>query len=255
MPSLYYQETFSIPGGGKVLLVVLDTNTIVDGDTKQLSWLTQTLCNSSARWKFVAGHHPVYSGGSHGSNFQMLRDVKPLLQRCHVDVYFCGHDHTLQHLFEGGTHHIVSGGGSDTGSVIPIAQTVFAKESTGFSLHRVSFANMETEIVDQDGTVLHKFLISKNSAGEGISSAKPSTTQATQCRDRYKWKCQARWCSSRYWQQKCEKTCLLCKSENNVADEATSVEACIDEYEHRCRKAWCTSDYWRGLCKETCGLC
>lgn len=41
----------------------------------------------------------------------------PILEEHGVQAYFCGHEHNLQYLHRQGesTHHVVSGGGSQTG--------------------------------------------------------------------------------------------------------------------------------------------
>ena len=39
---------------------------------------------------------PIFSGGEHGNTPELHASVKPLLERYGVDVYLCGHDHTLQ---------------------------------------------------------------------------------------------------------------------------------------------------------------
>ena len=43
--------------------------------------------------------------------------LAPILEEHGVQAYFCGHEHNLQYLHRHGesTHHIVSGGGSQTG--------------------------------------------------------------------------------------------------------------------------------------------
>lgn len=51
---------------------------------------------SSANYLIVAGHYPVYSGGSHGSTVCLKRRLKPMLETYHVSAYFSGHDHSAQ---------------------------------------------------------------------------------------------------------------------------------------------------------------
>jgi tartrate-resistant acid phosphatase type 5 len=61
------------------------------------AWLEESLAASPARWKIVAGHHPLWS--SAGSKFQqarmMRRLILPALCR-HADLYLAGHEHTLE---------------------------------------------------------------------------------------------------------------------------------------------------------------
>jgi len=69
----------------------------------QMSWLVTILHNIAHRrqpgdWIFVFGHHSPFSVGPHGNNLPLHADVLPLLHAYGVNVYFAGHDHTMQHL-------------------------------------------------------------------------------------------------------------------------------------------------------------
>ena len=76
-------------------------------DMAQRAWLTQALSNSSARWKLVLGHHPLFSNGKHGDAGQYdglpfafqrgdaVRDLYDLA--CgKADLLLSGHDHALE---------------------------------------------------------------------------------------------------------------------------------------------------------------
>jgi hypothetical protein len=62
-----------------------------------VGWLEQALRGSTARWKIVMAHHPIWS--SAGSKFQEARVLRrlllPLLCR-YADMYVAGHEHTLE---------------------------------------------------------------------------------------------------------------------------------------------------------------
>jgi len=62
-----------------------------------VDWLEQSLRASSARWKIVVGHHPMWSAG--GAKFEQARAVRrlvrPLVCR-YADAYLAGHEHTLE---------------------------------------------------------------------------------------------------------------------------------------------------------------
>jgi hypothetical protein len=110
LPRRYYTFT-----AGPVQFFALDTDPIEQKRSpgNQLDWLEKALAASSAPWKIVYGHHPVYSTGSeHGDTPEMISDVLPLLKKHKVDVYFAGHDHNLEYLKpEGDLHFFVSGAG------------------------------------------------------------------------------------------------------------------------------------------------
>jgi hypothetical protein len=62
-----------------------------------VAWLDHALATSSADWKIVIGHHPLWS--SAGSKFQQARALRRLLlpTLCrYADMYLAGHEHTLE---------------------------------------------------------------------------------------------------------------------------------------------------------------
>src|SRR5262249_60638066 len=101
--ALYY--TFR---SGPVQFFAIDKETI---SPAEVLWLREELDGSTARWKVVYGHHPIYSAGHHGDTPVLVEKLLPVLRR-RADVYLCGHDHDLQHLKEEeGVHFFVAGGG------------------------------------------------------------------------------------------------------------------------------------------------
>ena len=111
-------------------LIFLDTSPLVNDyyskpgfpdipkqDTaKQIAWLRDVLANSKEQWKIVFGHHPIYSASKvHGNTNELITKVKPLLEKYNAQIYFCGHDHDLQHLREKNGHidYIVTGAGGE----------------------------------------------------------------------------------------------------------------------------------------------
>lgn len=66
-------------------------------ERSMVAWLEQSLAQSSARWKIVIGHHPIWS--SAGSKFQQARALRGLILPAlcrHADMYLAGHEHTLE---------------------------------------------------------------------------------------------------------------------------------------------------------------
>ena len=68
-------------------------------DKKQLAWLEKGLAESTAKWKFVYGHHILWSiGGSKYSEGHVLRKlILPTLCQ-YADAYIAGHEHDLELL-------------------------------------------------------------------------------------------------------------------------------------------------------------
>jgi acid phosphatase len=169
LPARYYTRTETLAGGGNVDFFCLDTspfvtrylgtNTKIDGqDPKaQLAWFERALAQSSARWKIVVAHHPVYSGGrDHGSTVELIRDVKPLLDRYHVSAYFFGHDHDLQHIVVDGVSYFGCGAGADARPTAMIDGSRFASDRPGFFTGQIAGDSLRFAFIDYTGATLYR---------------------------------------------------------------------------------------------------
>ena len=70
---------------------------MTDEERNMHEWLERSLAESTARWKFVIAHHPIWS--SAGSKFEQARALRELIlpAMClYADAYIVGHDHTLE---------------------------------------------------------------------------------------------------------------------------------------------------------------
>lgn len=136
MPGLYYTFEKHVGKNCKAQFFVLDTTPIEEGDhstQSQVKWLRNKLKTSSANYKIVVGHHPLFTGGEHGRSHRNFKHLAEMFDRNGVDLYICGHDHDLQlHDTGRGWLHIVSGAGSKLRSVRWTDTTMFAKASPGF---------------------------------------------------------------------------------------------------------------------------
>lgn len=103
-PTMYLQQ-FALPHNGpseleperaysllygNALLVVLDSNT---DPVRQAAWVEAQLAGTSAKWKFVAYHHPAYSSAPNRDNVRVREHWTPLFDRYQVDLALQGHDH------------------------------------------------------------------------------------------------------------------------------------------------------------------
>lgn len=169
MPSRYY-STHEVFGDGTTAdFFFLDTQPLAQENwwndlvghaaQAQLAWLEDELRKSRARWKFVVGHHPVYSGGAHGNTPALISGVRPLLYRYGVQAYFNGHDHDLQHIEVGGVHYFTSGAGAETRETKPIEGTLFAASKLGFIAAEVEQEGMRVRFIGEDGKALHQAII------------------------------------------------------------------------------------------------
>ena len=74
-----------------------DVHPMTDAERNQVQWLENALSNSTARWKLVLAHHPIWS--SAGGKFEQARVLRELLMPAlcrYADVYLAGHEHTLE---------------------------------------------------------------------------------------------------------------------------------------------------------------
>lgn len=93
-----------------VRIFALDSNYM---SPDQLQWLEKELSGSDAEWKIAFFHHPLYStGGRHGSDVTLRRQLEPVFVKYEVDVVFSGHEHFYERLRpQKGIHYFTSGGG------------------------------------------------------------------------------------------------------------------------------------------------
>ncbi len=176
MPARYYSKIFYIGDDSTqgVLLVFIDTTpllseyygngkTHVEGqDTAgQRIWLEKTLKEAppNIKWKFVFGHHPVYTGGGRMKSpetVEMKNLFKPIFEKYHVNAYICGHDHNLQYIKPPGfTTYFVSGAGSELSkTIIHPEGGIYAKAENGFMNFSVYENKLQFTILSYTGVQL-----------------------------------------------------------------------------------------------------
>jgi hypothetical protein len=120
-----------------VQFFALDTNGNADWNA-QLTWLEQELRRSTAPWKIVFGHHPIYSSGLYGTNLAFVKDLVPLFKQYHVQLYINGHEHDYErtHAIDG-TNYLITGIGG--AALRPVGQSKW----TAYSTSRYGFTALE----------------------------------------------------------------------------------------------------------------
>lgn len=181
MPARYYAKTFFIDDDTTqgILLVFLDTTPFLSesyiGDkhhvrgqdtAAQRIWLEKTLAETPAniKWKFVFGHHPVYTGGGRMKALEtqeMKKLFKPIFEKYHVNAYICGHDHNLQYIKPPGfTYYFVSGAGSELSKTIVHPEGgIFAKAENGFMNFSIASNQMRVAVMGYKGELLYSVTI------------------------------------------------------------------------------------------------
>jgi acid phosphatase len=171
MPARYFSRTEKIDADHAVDFFYLDTTPMakLDADElmfhgnlksqdvpKQIAWLEAALAASTAPWKIVIAHHPVYSGGQHGDTPYIIKHVLPLLEKYGVQAYFNGHDHDLQHLQSSQVDFFCTGGGSKPRAAIKkITQTKFGLGCSGFIAASLAADRLEVRMLDDQGKLLY----------------------------------------------------------------------------------------------------
>lgn len=173
LPARYYAIEQPIDASTSALFVYLDTTPFlkryflggvefldnVNGqDTdQQIQWLAATLAESSARWKIVVGHHPLYSASPfHGDSPELQEHVLPLLKRYGVSLYCCGHEHDLQHLVVDGLHQVLSGSAADCRPTGADERTRFSSSLAGFASVSLNKERCQWCFHDAQGQILYQ---------------------------------------------------------------------------------------------------
>lgn len=159
MPSRYYDKVFTA-GEESVHVFFLDTftlcpqesrrNSLAMGmlnfdvlfgqkDLEQYRWLDRVLAGSTANWKVVVGHYPVFSNGNHGDTSELVQDLLPLLKRHGVDFYLSGHDHDLEFMRREDINFIVSGTGCSSSPVSLSHHSIYSSDTTTFGFFLLQF--------------------------------------------------------------------------------------------------------------------
>ena len=172
MPARYFSETLAVNDTTDVLFVFLDTTPLSEPDEnrrkyentelwdrdRQTAWLDSTLATSTAAWKIVYGHHPIYVGStSYRDNEALIERIVPILEARGVQAYFAGHDHNLQHHRPQGANvdYFVSGAGSLTRGVVQTPNTLFALRVPGFMAVSMARNRMFVNAYDEDGQLVY----------------------------------------------------------------------------------------------------
>lgn len=106
----HWPVSFALPGNGApatanttywfdyqgVRVIVLDGTSALDlGTTQaQAQWLDGVLAGNQQPWSIVVVHQPLYPLRAERDTSVLATQVRPVLQRHHVDLVLQGHDHT-----------------------------------------------------------------------------------------------------------------------------------------------------------------
>lgn len=129
------------------------TEPLSDAERNQPQWLEKALKNSTAKWKLVVAHHPIWS--SAGSKFEQARALRRLLlpAMCrYADALIVGHDHTLE------IHTDNCEAALGKKSALPLVQIVSGAAAKQRPLHESFMAHQERKYPEH-ATVMAEGLI------------------------------------------------------------------------------------------------
>ena len=182
MPARWYGFSQTAPDGARADFFVLDTSPMIqayyaDGAQKvkvagqdvkaQMAWFEAALAASTADWKIVIGHHPVYAGRTpglapkptsgespEGGSPDLIASIAPLLKQHGAALYINGHDHVLQHILRDGAHFICTGAGSKTRMDCRADGGDFCSLQSGYTAYAVTRRRLSVAYRDYTGAEL-----------------------------------------------------------------------------------------------------
>lgn len=175
MPSRYYSKTIEA-GDTTALLLFIDTTPLMDkyrqdkdgypdaclqDREKQIKWIENTLRQSTAKWKIVLGHHPLYADTyKKPIECEQMRDaLKAIFDKYNVDFYFSGHVHSFQHIKpkDCTTDYIVTSSASLAREVKPTDDTKFCSNNAGFSFVTLNSDTATISFVNYLGKTIYSY--------------------------------------------------------------------------------------------------
>jgi len=138
----------------------------VSSDSDQLEFIEKALSNSTADWKIVMGHFPVYSASrfEHGDTASLVKSLEPMLEKYNVDMYFNGHDHILQHIVKNKVSYFGSGAGAREHNGVNSKYEGlkgYMEGKYGFMAHSGNESSLKTTFVNEDGSKTYTYTINK----------------------------------------------------------------------------------------------
>ncbi len=150
---------------GPVEFFLLDTNGKAVWQ-QQLPWLKRVLAASSAPWKVVVGHHPIYSSGFYGNDLTAIDRLTPLFRQYGVQLYINGHDHNYERSrpIRGTTYLTVGNGGASLRPVLPGPNKAVAVSTYGFASLHADADSLTIEAFNTTGQRLDRAVLNRSGA-------------------------------------------------------------------------------------------
>ena len=155
--------------------------------SQQYQWLDETLAAATAPWIFIFGHGGIYRTGYHGQWSAEPKRIAPLLEKHAAAgkriIYFCGDDHSFEHLYKDGVHYVRPGCGRDANyaqqtQLIDFNYSLFYNQVSCFSTIDMS-ASADTvtlKACDLQGNIFYTYDFLRSSNLSEVLSPTPATT-------------------------------------------------------------------------------
>ena len=130
----------------------------------QIEWIETTLSSTSAKWKFVIGHHPVHAEDKNHDETQIIdmqTQVGVLLEKYEVDFYICGHTHNFQYINLKGVNYVVNSSASSSRPVSEIEGMLFCNNDPGFTVFTISPDSVKFSFINHSGKTLYSQTVNK----------------------------------------------------------------------------------------------
>ena len=147
MPAAYYTQVLPDSDHPLLQLFIINSNDFKT-NTEEQTWLSEQINQSSAKWKILAFHHPVFSNGSgHTPDEKQIYPIlKPII--CHkINLLLSGHDHFFSHLRDesedcGYDQLVIGTGGQDLYPIAPAnsapATILYTEQSFGLGYFSIT---------------------------------------------------------------------------------------------------------------------
>lgn len=165
LPAKWYALELPDTRNPLVKIVFIDTDDFEGALTPQEKLAQQKFLDEElakptrAPWLWLAGHHPLFSNGTHGDNLELIKRYGPLIAQHPVSFYLCGHDHTLQHLEvdDYKASFIISGGAGAPLHDLKRGDRGYVDKTLGFNSLHVTPQSVDVQFIDPGGYCLHSF--------------------------------------------------------------------------------------------------
>jgi len=164
------EEAFSVDIGPMHLAVLNDSRDSLDIEA-QAAWLDQDLAKTTATFKIVATHKPMYSSGTHGGEGPTHGKIVPVLETHDVNLVLCGHDHgyertlplrgeaVVENPADGVTYVTTGGGGAYLYTFVGDWFTAHAESVYHMCVITLDGRVLTLTAIRNDGSIMDEFVL------------------------------------------------------------------------------------------------